>query len=97
MDDAGPDDDPGGGRASVVREADQRLRPDSYLAPQGLPALDYRQFTLNQNASNYFAAIEQAAYNPAHMIPGIKPSADPVLQSRLFSYPDAHRHRIGAK
>jgi catalase len=44
---------------------------------------------------NYFAEIEQIAFNPAHMIPGVEPSADPVLQSRLFSYPDAHRHRIG--
>ncbi|WVW83742.1 hypothetical protein I302_105763 [Kwoniella bestiolae CBS 10118] len=54
------------------------------------------KFTLNQNAKNYFAEVEQAAFNPAHMVPGIEPSADPVLQSRLFSYPDAHRHRIGA-
>lgn len=46
-------------------------------------------------SQNYFAEIEQAAYNPAHMVSGIEPSADPVLQSRLFSYPDAHRHRIG--
>jgi catalase len=53
------------------------------------------EFTLNENAKNYFAEIEQAAYNPAHMVPGIEPSADPVLQSRLFSYPDAHRHRVG--
>ena len=28
-------------------------------------------------------------------MPGIEPSADPVLQSRLFSYPDTHRHRLG--
>ncbi|WRT67485.1 uncharacterized protein IL334_004457 [Kwoniella shivajii] len=54
------------------------------------------KITLNENAKNYFAEIEQAAYNPAHMVPGVEPSADPVLQSRLFSYPDAHRHRIGA-
>lgn len=54
------------------------------------------RLVLNENAKNYFAEIEQAAYNPAHMVPGIEPSADPVLQSRLFSYPDAHRHRIGA-
>lgn len=45
---------------------------------------------------NYFAEVEQAAFNPSHMVPGIEPSADPVLQARLFSYPDAHRHRIGA-
>ena len=44
---------------------------------------------------NYFAEVEQIAFNPSHMVPGIEPSADPVLQSRLFSYPDAHRHRIG--
>lgn len=53
------------------------------------------EFELNENAENYFAEIEQLAFNPAHMVPGIEPSADPVLQSRLFSYPDAHRHRIG--
>ena len=53
------------------------------------------EFVLNENARNYFAEIEQVAFNPAHMPPGIEPSADPVLQSRLFSYPDAHRHRVG--
>lgn len=53
------------------------------------------EFVLNENAENYFAEIEQVAFNPAHMPPGIEPSADPVLQSRLFSYPDTHRHRIG--
>ncbi len=51
--------------------------------------------TLDENAVNYFAEVEQVAFNPAHMPPGIEPSADPVLQSRLFSYPDTHRHRIG--
>ena len=53
------------------------------------------EFTLNENAKNYFAEIEQLAFNPSHLVPGIEPSADPVLQSRLFSYSDAHRHRIG--
>lgn len=53
------------------------------------------EFTLNENPENYFAEVEQAAFNPAHMIPGIEPSADPVFQSRLFSYADTHRHRIG--
>ena len=52
-------------------------------------------FTLNENAVNYFAEIEQIAFNPSHLVPGIEPSADPVLQSRLFSYPDTHRHRVG--
>ncbi|EKD17747.1 uncharacterized protein L3040_008067 [Drepanopeziza brunnea f. sp. 'multigermtubi'] len=53
------------------------------------------EFTLNENVRNYFAEIEQVCFNPAHLVPGIEPSADPVLQSRLFSYPDAHRHRVG--
>ncbi|KAG8530203.1 uncharacterized protein KY384_004703 [Bacidia gigantensis] len=53
------------------------------------------EFELNQNAVNYFAEIEQVAFNPSHMVPGLEPSADPVFQSRLFSYPDTHRHRIG--
>ncbi|KAK8869468.1 hypothetical protein IAR55_000032 [Kwoniella newhampshirensis] len=60
------------------------------------PLREIGKVTLNENAKNYFAEVEQAAFNPAHMVPGIEPSADPVLQSRLFSYPDAHRHRIGA-
>ncbi|KAK1065694.1 hypothetical protein LTR74_007732 [Friedmanniomyces endolithicus] len=53
------------------------------------------EFFLNENVKNYFAEIEQIAFNPGHLVPGIEPSADPVLQSRLFSYPDTHRHRIG--
>ncbi|KAM3553688.1 hypothetical protein MY1884_006540 [Beauveria asiatica] len=53
------------------------------------------EFTLNENAVNYFAEIEQVAFNPAHLPPGIAPSADPVLQSLHFSYPDTHRHPIG--
>ncbi|KAI0126305.1 catalase-like domain-containing protein [Xylariales sp. AK1849] len=69
----------------------------THVWPQGqFPLTKIGEFTLNENAVNYFAEIEQVAFNPAHMPPGIEPSADPVLQSRLFSYPDTHRHRIGA-
>ena len=46
-------------------------------------------------AYSYFAEIEQAAFTPSHTVDGWAPSADPVLQSRLFSYPDTHRHRLG--
>ncbi|KAK3356995.1 catalase-like domain-containing protein [Lasiosphaeria hispida] len=53
------------------------------------------KLTLNRNPDNYFAEIEQAAFSPSHMVPGVEPSADPVLQGRLFSYPDAQRHRLG--
>lgn len=59
------------------------------------PLREVGTFTLNENARNYFAEVEQVAFSPSHLIPGIEPSADPVLQSRLFSYADTHRHRVG--
>jgi catalase len=60
-----------------------------------VPLRRFGRLTLNRNAENYFAEIEQAAFSPSHLVPGVEPSADPVLQSRLFSYPDTHRHRLG--
>ena len=64
--------------------------------PQGeVPLRPFGKFTLNRNVENYFAEIEQLAFAPSHMVPGVEPSADPVLQSRLFSYPDTLRHRLG--
>lgn len=53
------------------------------------------ELELNQNVANYFAEIEQVAFAPSTLVAGIEPSADPVLQSRLFSYHDTHRHRVG--
>lgn len=68
----------------------------THVWPQSqFPLRKIGEFTLNENPKNYFAEVEQIAFNPAHLPPGIEPSADPVLQSRLFSYPDTHRHRIG--
>ena len=54
------------------------------------------RIVLNRNPENYFAEVEQAAFNPAHFVPGIGPSPDKMLQGRLFSYGDAHRYRLGA-
>ncbi|EME43913.1 hypothetical protein DOTSEDRAFT_151493 [Dothistroma septosporum NZE10] len=51
--------------------------------------------TLTQNPDNYFAEIEQSHFSPGHTVPGWEPSADPVLQSRLFAYGDAGRYRVG--
>ncbi|KAI1324672.1 catalase-domain-containing protein [Xylariaceae sp. FL0255] len=69
----------------------------THVWPQGqYPLQKIGELTLNENAINYFAEIEQVAFSPSHLVPGIEPSADPVLQSRLFSYADTHRHRIGA-
>ncbi|KAK2058096.1 catalase [Colletotrichum caudatum] len=60
-----------------------------------VPLRPFGKLTLNKNPENYFAEIEQAAFAPSHLVPGVEPTADPVLQSRLFSYPDTHRHRLG--
>lgn len=59
------------------------------------PMRRFGKFVLNENPKNYFAEVEQAAFSPAHTVPYMEPSADPVLQSRLFSYADTHRHRLG--
>ena len=50
---------------------------------------------LNRNPQNYHAEVEQSAFCPSHMVPGIEPSFDKMLQARLFSYNDTHRHRLG--
>jgi catalase len=53
------------------------------------------RMALNRNPSNWFAEIEQAAFSPSNMVPGIEPSPDPMLQARMFAYPDAARYRLG--
>ena len=52
---------------------------------------------LNRNPENYFADVEQAAFNPANIVPGIGFSPDKMLQGRLFSYGDAQRYRLGSE
>lgn len=59
------------------------------------PLIEVGKMVLNKNPENYFAEIEQAAFSPSHLIPGIEPSNDKMLQGRLFSYPDTQRHRLG--
>jgi catalase len=59
------------------------------------PPINIGKWTLNRNPENYFAEIEQAAFDPANLVPGIGASPDKMLQGRLFSYPDTHRYRIG--
>lgn len=51
--------------------------------------------TLDKNPENWFAEVEQAAFSPSNMVPGIAPSPDPMLQARMFAYPDAQRYRLG--
>lgn len=65
--------------------------------PQGqFPLIPVGKLVLNRNPSNYFAEVEQIAFCPSHLIPGVEPSPDKMLQGRLFSYADTHRHRLGA-
>lgn len=54
------------------------------------------KLVLNENPLNFFAQVEQAAFAPSNTVPYQEASADPVLQSRLFAYADAHRYRLGA-
>lgn len=59
------------------------------------PLIDVGVLELNKNPENYFADVEQAAFNPANVVPGIGLSPDKLLQGRLFSYGDAQRYRLG--
>ena len=60
------------------------------------PPTDVGRLVLSRNPENYFAEVEQAAFSPANFVPGIGPSPDKMLQGRLFSYHDTHRHRLGS-
>ncbi len=59
------------------------------------PLIDVGVLTLNENPKNYFNEIEQASFSPSNIVPGISFSPDKMLQARIFSYPDAHRYRVG--
>lgn len=60
------------------------------------PLIDVGVMTLDRKPSNYHAEVEQAAFNPSNIVPGMGYSPDKMLQGRLLSYPDAHRYRIGS-
>jgi catalase len=53
--------------------------------------VDVGVMELNRNPQNYFAEVEQAAFSPVNLVPGMGYSPDKMLQGRLISYPDAHR------
>ncbi|NHU84695.1 catalase [Kocuria sp. JC486] len=66
------------------------------ISKKDYPRIKVGRFTLNQNPLNFFAQIEQAAFSPGNTVPGVAISPDKMLMTRVFSYPDTHRHRIGA-
>ncbi len=78
--------------------ADYRFDPFDITKvwPHGdFPPITIGRMVLNRNPESYFAEVEQAAFSPGNFVPGIGPSPDKLLQGRLFSYHDTHRHRLG--
>jgi len=59
------------------------------------PPIEVGRLVLNRVPKNYFAEVEQAAFGPGNLVPGIAASPDKMLQARIFSYHDAHIHRLG--
>jgi catalase len=85
----------------LIPEKDEHLYPFDLLDPTKLvpeemvPVKIMGKMVLNRNPDNYFAEIEQAAFHPGHLVPGIDVSNDPLLQGRLFSYTDTQLKRLG--
>lgn len=68
----------------------------SKVWPHGdYPLIEVGQFELNRNPDNYYLDVEQAAFAPSNLVPGISVSPDKVLQARLYNYADAARYRVG--
>lgn len=59
------------------------------------PLIEVGEIELNRNPQNYFAEVEQVAFGPSNMVPGVGLSPDRMLQGRVFAYTDAHRYRVG--
>jgi catalase len=86
---------PGDDRRLRPRRAVQPVRPHQGLAARELPLIEVGVLELNRNPDNYLRRVEQAAFSPANVVPGISFSPDKMLQARLFSYGDAQRYRLG--
>ncbi|WP_053373680.1 catalase [Paenibacillus sp. FJAT-27812] len=80
----------------VERYAFDPLDPTKVWPEDMYPLQKVGTMTLNRNPVNYFAEVEQSAFSPGALVPGIEPSEDKLLQGRLFSYPDTQRYRLGA-
>ncbi|WP_199617139.1 catalase [Paenibacillus alkalitolerans] len=71
------------------------LDPTKLWPEDRFPLHKVGTMTLNRNPANFFAEVEQSAFAPSALVPGIEASEDKLLQGRLFSYPDTQRHRLG--
>jgi catalase len=67
-----------------------------YCAKRDIPQLqEFGKLVLTRNPENFHRDVEQAAFSPGSMVPGIEDSPDPLLQFRTFFYRDAQLHRVG--
>jgi len=88
-------------KVQVMTEADAEKTPynpfdlTKVWPHSQFPLMDVGILELNRNPENYYAEVEQAAFSPANVVPGIGHSPDKMLQFRIFSYADAHRYRLG--
>lgn len=71
------------------------LDPTKLWPEEDIPVKIFGKLTLNKNVDNFFAEVEQVAFHPGHLVPGIDFSNDPLLQGRLFSYTDTQLIRLG--
>jgi catalase len=71
------------------------LDPTKFVPEELAPVQMLGRMTLNANPKNYFAEVEQVAFHPGHLVPGIDVTNDPLLQGRLFSYLDTQISRLG--
>ncbi|AZL66277.1 catalase HPII [Pseudomonas oryziphila] len=85
----------------VVAEADEHkfefdlLDPTKLIPEELVPVTPLGKMVLDRNPDNFFAEVEQVAFCPGHIVPGIDFSNDPLLQGRLFSYTDTQISRLG--
>ncbi|GAA1085316.1 catalase [Nocardiopsis composta] len=78
--------------------ADYRFNPFDLTKvwPHGdYPLIEVGRMTLNRVPEDFFIHVEQAAFEPSNLVPGVGPSPDKMLLARMFSYADTHRYRIG--
>ncbi len=82
--------------ADELKQDFDPLDPTKTWPESKFPLMPVGKMILNRNPDNFFVEVEQAAFCPASLVPGIEFSADKLLQGRTFSYADTQRHRLGA-
>jgi len=82
--------------ADELKQSFDPLDPTKIWPEDKFPLMPVGKMMLNRNPENFFAEVEQAAFCPAAIVPGIELSADKLLQGRVFAYADTQRYRLGA-